>query len=158
MINNLQSQIEVLTKMPIEEQNQKLRLFARLDIATRVLICDKQKSVFHVLRSHNSKVHKSELTYSSLILAIAIVLYEMNPESINALLIRAKKFNPQKKRQKLLNYWAIVKQLKREENMSFRDISDYLRKHRKFEVSYSLIYQMWHELEKKDEKGSDNVE
>jgi len=51
------------------------------------------------------------------------------------------------KRQKLLGYWAVVKSLKIEERMSFRDISAYFTKYHKLEVSYSTIYGLWIELE-----------
>ena len=37
--------------------------------------------------------------------------------------------------------------LKLEQNMSFRDISIYFAKYHKFEISHSLIYKIWIEIE-----------
>ena len=49
----------------------------------------------------------------------------------------------------MLGYWAIVRTLKLEQNMSFRDIATYFAKYHKLEVSYSTIYELWNELENK---------
>lgn len=46
-----------------------------------------------------------------------------------------------------LGYWAIVRTLKLEQKMSFREISIYFATYHKLEVSYSTIYELWNELE-----------
>jgi len=49
-----------------------------------------------------------------------------------------KKIKFKEKREKLLNYCNLIKKL-RSENFSFRQISDYLRGHHRFEVSHTYI-------------------
>ena len=56
--------------------------------------------------------------------------------------------NKIKKKKKNFKLLVIVKTLKKlEQNYSFREISDYLLKYHRFEVSYSLVYQTWNEIE-----------
>ncbi|WP_177202065.1 hypothetical protein [Hydrogenimonas thermophila] len=45
-----------------------------------------------------------------------------------------------------MNYWAVVKTL-RADGFSFRSIAEYLRKEYKFDVGYSLIFNVWKEVE-----------
>lgn len=136
-----------ITKLNQESQNQRLRFFAKIDISTKLKILQRQKTVFHKLKNIYSDVDNSLLTLSSLILAIDEVTQEFDKVNFNVIKLRAKNNKIKIKRQKVLAYWAIVRTLKLEEKMSFRDISDYLKKYHKFEVSYSLIYEIWNEIE-----------
>jgi hypothetical protein len=86
---------------------------------------------------------------ASLILAIDSVAKELNLVNRNAMKLRGKNHKTKVKREKLLGYWAIVRTLKLEQSMSFRDISSYFKKYHKFEVSYSTIRELWIELENK---------
>jgi len=139
---------EAITKMNQESQNQKLRFFTKVDITTKLKILDLQKQLFHKLKSFYSDVDNAMLTFSSLILAIDLVVKEIDNVNFNAMKLRSNNNKKQNfKRIKLLSYWSIVKTLKLEQNMSFRDISNYLFKYHRFEVSYSLIYQIWNEIE-----------
>ena len=140
--------IEHLTKLHQESQNQKLRLFAKVDITTKLKILSSQKQLFHKLKSAYSDVDNSILTLSSLILAIDFIAKEFNDVNLKAIKLRTKNAKKQnQKREKLLSYWSVVKTLKLEQNYSFREISDYLLKYHRFEVSYSLVYQTWNEIE-----------
>ena len=139
--------IEHLTKLHQESQNQKLRLFARVDLQTKLQILQLQKQLFHKLKSAYSDVDNTILTLSSLVLAIDSVVNELDDVNLNAIKLRGKNNKSKIKRQKVLGYWAIVRTLKLEQNYSFREISDYLHKYHRFEVSYSLIYQIWNETE-----------
>ncbi len=87
------------------------------------------------------------MTLSSLILAIDTVVKELDNINLNVIKLRAKNTKTKIKRQKLLGYWAIVRTLKLEQNISFRDISAYFAKYHKFDVSYSTVYELWNELE-----------
>lgn len=138
---------EVLTKISLESQNQKLRYFAKVELSTKLEIFQYQKQLFHKLKSVHSDVDNTILTFSSLILAIDSVIKKLNIINLNAIRIRGKNNKIKIKRQKVLDLWAIVRTLKLEQNMSFRDISSYLKKYHKFEVSYSTIYELWNELE-----------
>ena len=138
---------ESITKLNLESQNQNLRLFARVDLKTKLQILQFQKQIFHKLKGAHSDVDNTILTLSSLILAIDAVVKELDDINLNAIKLRGKNNKAKIKRQKVLGYWAIVRTLKLEQNMSFRDIATYFAKYHKLEISYSTIYELWTELE-----------
>ena len=140
---------ETITKINQESQNQRLRLFAKVDISIKLKILAKQKELFHKLKGAYSDVDNTVLTLSTLILAIDLIVKEFDDVNLNAIKLRAKNNKAKIKRQKMLGYWAIVRTLKLEQKMSFRDISIYFAKYHKIEVSYSTIYELWNELENK---------
>ena len=151
MNNSKSTTCESLTKMNKESQNQRLRLFAKVDISTKLKILDKQKELFHKLKSVHSDIDNTVLTLCSLILAVDTIEKKLDDVNLNAIKQRAKNSKAKVKRQKVLGYWAIVRSLKLEQNMSFRDISAYFAKYHKLDVSYSTIYELWNKLEKKME-------
>ena len=67
---------EIITKLNQESQNQKLRLFAKFDIQTKLKIIVNQKQLFHKLKQKYSDVDNNILTLSALILAIYSVVKE----------------------------------------------------------------------------------
>ena len=138
---------EIITKLNQESQNQKLRLFAKFDIQTKLKIIVNQKQLFHKLKQKYSDVDNNILTLSALILAIYSVVKELDDVSFNAIKLRSKNNKNKIKREKLLSYWGIVITLKLEQNMSFRDIATYFGKYHRLEISYSTIYRLWNELE-----------
>lgn len=139
--------IEQITKQTYESQNQHLRLFARVELPMKLQILQLQKQLFYKLKGTHSDLDNAMLTLSSLILAIDSVAKELDVVSFNAIKLRGRNKKTKIKRQKLLGYWAIVKTLKIDQKMSFRDISSYFRKYHKLEVSYSTIHGIWNELE-----------
>lgn len=139
--------IEILTKMSIEAQNQQLRLFAKVDITTKLKILEHQKALFHKQKGAYSDVDNAVMTLASLILAIHFIVGKLDDVNLNAIKLRGKNNKVKVKRQKILGYWAIVRTLKLEQNFSFRKIAQYLKKYHKLEVSYSTIYELWNELE-----------
>ena len=147
MNNSKSTACETITKLNQESQNQKLRLFAKVDITTKLKILDLQKQLFHKLKNAHSDVDNAILTLSSLILAVDSVEKEFDDVNLKAIKLRAKNSKTKVKRQKVLGYWAIVRTLKLEQNMSFRDIATYFAKYHKLEVSYSTVYELWNELE-----------
>ena len=118
-----------------------------MDITTKLKILDLQKQLFHKLKSVHSDVDNTVLTLASLILAIDTVVKGLDDVNLNAIKLRGKNSKTKVKRQKLLGYWAIVRTLKLEQNMSFRDIATYFAKYHKLDVSYSTVYELWNELE-----------
>lgn len=138
---------ESITQLNLESQNQKLRLFARVDLQTKLRILTSQKQLFHKLKSAYVDIDNTILTLSSLILSVDTVVKELDTVNFNAIKLRAKNNKAKIKRQKILGYWAIVRTLRLEQNMSFRDISIYFKKYHKLEISYSTIFTMWNELE-----------
>ena len=141
--------IETITKRSYEAQNQNLRLFARVDLPMKLQILEHQKPFFHKLKNFYIDVDNAILTLASLILSIEAVAKETDSVNLNAVKLRGKNHKSKIKREKLLGYWAIVKTLKIDQSMSFRDISSYFKKYHKFEVSYSTIRELWIELENK---------
>ena len=148
---NNSNNCETITKMNQESQNQKLRFFAKVDISTKLKILDKQKELFHKLKSVHSDVNNTVLTLSSLILAVEAMEKNLDDVNLKAIKLRGKNIKTKVKREKVLGYWAIVRSLKLEQNMSFRDISAYFAKYHKLNVSYSTVYELWKEIEKKME-------
>ena len=53
---------EIITKLNQESQNQKLRLFAKFDIQTKLKIIVNQKQLFHKLKQKYSDVDNNILT------------------------------------------------------------------------------------------------
>jgi hypothetical protein len=147
MINSKSTTCENLTKLNQESQNQRLRLFVKVDITTKLKILTSQKQLFHKLKSSYNDVDNTVLTLCSLILAIDLIAKELDNVTLNAIKLRGKNSKAKVKRQKVLGYWAIVRSLKLEQNMSFRDISTYFAKYHRLEVSYSTIYELWNDLE-----------
>ena len=139
---------EIITKMNQETQNQMIRTFTKLDISVKVDVFKEQKVIFHKLKNIHFITDNSILTYASFVLAIEVVIKNTNQVNLKAIKLRTKNAKKQnQKREKLLSYWSVIKTLKNEQNYSFREISDYLLKYHRFEVSYSLVYQTWNEIE-----------
>ena len=139
---------EIITKMNQETQNQMIRTFTKLDISVKVDIFKEQKVIFHKLKNIHFITDNSILTYASFVLAIKLIVSKTNEVNLKAIKLRTKNTKKQnQKREKLLSYWSVIKTLKNEQNYSFREISDYLLKYHRFEVSYSLVYQTWNEIE-----------
>lgn len=139
---------EIITKMNQKTQNQMIRAFTKLDISVKVDIFKEQKVIFHKLKNIHFITDNSILTYASFVLAIKLIISKTDQVNLKAIKLRTKNAKKQnQKREKLLSYWSVVKTLKLEQNYSFREISDYLLKYHRFEVSYSLVYQTWNEIE-----------
>ena len=132
-----------------------MRLFAKVDITTKLKILASQKQLFHRLKSVHSDIDNTVLTLCSLILAIDLIANELDDVNLNAIKLRSKNSKAKVKRQKVLGYWAIVRTLKLEQNMSFRDIATYFAKYHRLDVSYSTIFELWNEIEnnKKNEEN-----
>lgn len=146
-------ELEQITKMSQELQNHTLRSFVRVDIETKLKIFDLLRSKFHQLKSFNSKVGNNLLSLASFILAIDEVIMGVDDVSLNVMKQLSANIKKQSKREMLLDRWAIVKTLKTKNNLSFRQISQYLRKHHKLEISYSVIHSLWVKLENTGEKN-----
>lgn len=154
-MNNAYKQLEAMTKMGIEAQNQQLRFFARVGFDTKLKMIQAQKPIFHKLKSVYSDVDNAVLTLASLVLAINNVLKELDTVNLNAIKLKTKSVRQKAKRDRLLGYWAIVRALKLEQNFSFRHIAEYLKKYHKLEVAHSTLYRLWSELETKNQQNGE---
>lgn len=103
-MNNAYS-TETITKMSIEMQNQQLRLFAKVDITTKLKILQQQKELFHKLRNNYSDLDNAVMTLASLILAVDFVVNKLDSVNLNAIKLRGKNNKVKVKRQKVLGYW-----------------------------------------------------
>lgn len=148
MQNNTFSSCEIITKQSERTQNQKLRVLSKISNSKKLEIMKAQKKIFHNLKSNYKDIDNATLTLSSLILAIDQFIKETKQVNFKAIKLRTRKKRQNLKREKLLQYWSVVKTLKNDENLSFREISEYFSKYHKLQISYSMIYKMWMELEK----------
>lgn len=140
-----------LVKLNQNQQTKFLKVFAKIDNPKKFEILQSQKKLFHKLKNDYRDTENPVLTLASLILAIKREVESDDETSLNISKLRARKKRLEIKKEKLLGYWAIVRTLKFDEEMSFRGISKYLETYYRFEVSYSYIYQMWNELENESE-------
>ncbi len=148
MINNDEKDLRNLTKRTTTEQQKLLKLFAKLNLSQQKEIINNQRTIFHKLRNLNIKNYDSDIfTLAALIIAIVEFLETINEMKLNVIKFNNQKVHKNLKNQKLLSYWSVVKELKEKEDMSFRDISKFLKKSHKFEISHSLIYKVWIEIE-----------
>lgn len=146
------NEIQKLTQLSDEAQNQQLRFFARANLEIRLKILTNQKQIFHKLKGLHTNIDNVLLTLSSLLIAIKEETYSLDHVDMNLIKLRGQNNKRRLKRDILLGYWAIIKKLKHDESMSFREISEYLRKYHHQEIAYSTIYAVWQEIEeKKDE-------
>lgn len=130
-----------------EQQNQLLRFFIRLDVDKKLNILRMQRDGFYALKQANKEVEVSILTYCSLILAIQKQCKSLSALDKNVITINAKKISKSYKKDKLIGYWAVIKELKNTKKQSFRQIAEYLKKYHKLEVAHSTLYKLWGELE-----------
>lgn len=138
--------VELLTKMSSNIQNQQLRLFSRVDLATKLNILKSQNNIFHKLKSLQTDTENTILTLASLVLAIKKEIHSLDKVNLNLAKVRGKKSRSKYKREKLLGYWPLVLNLKEQEKMSYRDIAKYLKKYHRFEVAHSTIYEIYKEI------------
>ena len=151
MTNDEEKELQILTKKSNTERKRLLKLFSKLTLSQQKKILEHQRSVFHKLKNQPSKeIDNTALTLASLIIAIGDLINSLNSVEFNIIRFNNRKAQKEFKTQKLLTYWSIVKELKTQKNMSFREISDFLQKSYRQEFSYSLIHKIWVEIEKKE--------
>ena len=143
----MQKTLEVILKQTQEQQNQHLRYFVRLPIENKARVMEFNRNIFHSLRQANANTPLALLSYSSLILSIEKFKNETNEVDNNALKLRAKAIRRRPQKEKLIEHWALVKTLKNDNNLSFRQIKGYLKKYHKIDISHSVIYETWKRYE-----------
>lgn len=147
---NDEKDIQYLTKKSTAEQKRLLKLFVKLTLTQRKEVLKKQRSIFHILRSTKGKEFDNEtLTLASQILALEDYENSLDSHEFDLIKYKNKKVNKNNKTGKLLVIWSIVKDLKLNKNMTYREIADYITDTR-FEVSYSLVFKEWQKFEKKE--------
>jgi len=157
-IENKYKSLVQCTKLSKGEQKTLLSWFSRQNVLIQIDIFGEQKNQFFKLKSTYQEL--DILALASFLLAIKHFYVLENKNSSknknNDLKVsqkiskfhvkKAKKERYKEKREKLLNLWGVVVNLKDEE-FSFRQIADYLRGHHRFEVSHTYVRNLWKELE-----------
>ena len=163
--------IEKITKMNEEQQKALLRLFSRASINLRLEIVGLHRANLYRFKNTYKDYEINLLSYCALILAIQKIIDEYKDlknknftnldydeikkiSSKKAQLFINSQYRVQSIHDKLLNYWAIIKQLKEQESFSFRQIAKYLKKNHKLAVAHSTIYNLWNELEINDNSNT----
>jgi len=156
--------IEKITKMNEEQQKALLRLLSRASINLKLEIVGLHRANLYKFKNTYKDYEINLLSYCALILATQKIVDEYQDlknknfknldnneikklSSKKAHLFIDKQYRTQLIRDKLLNYWSIIKQLKEKEKFSFRQIAKYLKKNHKLTVAHSTIYNLWNELE-----------
>lgn len=146
------------TKLSKKEQKKILIWFLRQNILIQIDVFAEQKNQFFKLK--NGCEETDIVPFAAFLLAINyFYLLKSSQNSKNRqkdlshtskvskfLVKKAKKGRYKEKREKLLNLWSVVENLKAEE-FSFRQISDYLRGHHRFDISHTYIRNLWVELD-----------
>lgn len=146
---NYERIIENLTKKTVIQQQKLVKLFGNFTIQQQMEIMNTKYSLFHKLKTKNKELEENSIfALSAFIIAIDEFLIKLNETEKNLLKFEQKKYKSNLKKQRLLQYWSIVKELKENKSMSFREISSYLKKFYKADFSYSTIYQKWQEIER----------
>jgi len=145
------------TKLPKKEHKKLINWFSNQNILVQIDIFSEQKNQFFKIKNECTEV---VVPLAAFLLAI-YYFYSLESEKNSKnkqnnlatsskqsrfAIKKAKKERYREKREKLLNIWSVVKDLKAEE-FSFRQISDYLRGHHRFGISHTYIRNLWEELE-----------
>jgi len=168
VIGDKETLITRMTKVNQNDQTRHINYFSRCPLGIRLGIFEEHRDIFHRLREpYKDEASFGDISYCALILAIALtrakekslVTKNFKEFSLNEIRdvsgFHVNKFvekttKRSEKREKLIGYWSLVRNLKIEHGLSFMKISQYLLKKRKFKISASYIYKCWHELEVKE--------
>jgi len=136
-----------LTKKTDQEQKKSLRIFVKMPIESKIEVLAIQQRVSTTLAEQNRDVALPVLSLVSII--IAIDEYSNNVDDIdkNAIALKVATLVQTSKRDMLLDNWNLVKELKNNKKLSFRQISQYFKKYLKLTVGFSSIHKLWIELE-----------
>ena len=137
-----------------EQQNALLRFFARISIEKKLEVMEDSRKKFYKLKEKNKESTLRELSYISLLKSIKSLQNNSSDIELKLIKMRCRNVKIAKKREKVIAKWSLIKTLKKEQGLSFRQISQYLEKFHKLKVAHSLIFELWQKIEnnKKEEK------
>jgi len=153
MKDNIDIQVMKLIKQSDEQQKITIRQYSKLNLKRRVKIFSNHRKIFFDLKEKNKEIEVSVLSYIAFIKAV--YQFTMNKDNETEINISKTAIGLKRSRPKsdiLIDRWSLIKELKNEHKLSFRDISKYLMKYHKIELAHSTIYKMWQNLEKNKEK------
>ncbi len=156
--------VQELTKIPSARRGDLVRYYGRLP---EQMCIEVHRMQTELIRSHRNSgaYHKdalSEFTYAMFIIALEnlkktetalqrkkrINLSDTKKLSeLRVLRVKGKeKTKRAKNREKLENLYYVIKQLRNDENLSWRQLSVYLKKYHRLDVSFSYLRQCFLEL------------
>jgi hypothetical protein len=151
--DDTEDKIIKILKQTEAQQKATIRQFSKLALLDRIYICSKYRQFFYALKHKNEDIEISTLSYIALIKAISKFIKNGDNETrinISKIAIGLKKSRI--KSDILLDRWSLIKELRNEHKLSFRDIATYLMKYHKIKIAHSTIFEMWHKLEKNKEE------
>ncbi len=162
IISNL---IDTATAMSISDRQKSLRWLSRQNELVIYDVFRVQKNHFHRLKSQGLVDDLILLSIASLFLAIKdIVVSSQLPNRKNkngdfsflrrVSKSRAKQFQKPRKKAKhdrLLDLQSVILSLVNDNGYSYRDVSCYLQKYHKFEVSHTMIGNLYREIKGKQD-------
>lgn len=167
--------VEMMTKVNLVDQTKHINYFSRCPLGIRLVIFEEHREIFPRLREkYKNEACFSDISYCALILAIAYArakekslvtknfkdfsldeIRDVSSFVVNKFVEKTTKRS--EKREKLIGYWSLVRNLKIEHGLSFMKISQYLLKKRMFKVSVASIHKLWHELEVQEKNSQENT-
>ena len=139
--------IKKITKFSTEQERKLLCIFAKMDDEVKIDIFHQQKKLFFKLKK-KYKEDSEVIMLASLYIAIS----KISNFDLKILNLKNKHLKKNVKEEKLLEYWSIVKDLKLNKNLSFREIAMFLQKYYKFKISFSTIFKVWKRIENQKNK------
>ena len=153
-----------ITKMADVQQRQALLSFAKLPSKTRVELFGQQSIVLHKLRQNYAGEKSSFLAYCALLIVVQVLknnqdmMQSLNfqcmslDEILNLTVQQIQIFKHSKARKKhkteqLFQYFGLLKTLKGQQ-LSYRAMSEYLQKYHRINISYSMVYKFFNQMEK----------
>lgn len=159
----LKNKLDRFTEVPIERRKKVMKWLANQNEEIVLMAFEKQKDHLFNL-SKRSEENRSILYLSALYLA-ADHLYSLYHAQANknrdmdihavqgVITMQAKKFKKSiqsEKYDKLLNMKSRILVLKEEEGLSFRQISEFLKRYHRLEVSHSYVSKFYNEMKEKN--------
>ncbi|WP_151900494.1 hypothetical protein [Sulfurimonas hydrogeniphila] len=147
--DDVQKLLKYFAKQPLEIQIQILK--SHREVLFRGKDQMKQQSIAIEVASYIALILAVKYHYALERKLTSAKFEELSIDELkNVTMLKIKKhdakYATKTKRDKLIHYWSVVKQLKKE-NRSFRYIALYLRNEHSFSISHSEIHKAWNKIE-----------
>lgn len=152
MQNNNEAVVIRLLQMSEDQQKIVIRKFSKLSFEQKMQVFSNHGKNFYALKQKKVELENAALSYIALIQAMSTYI-NSKTEIIKVSKIKNGYKRSQNKSDKLIERWALIKELRNDYKLSFREIAAYLMKYHKIKIAHSTIYDMWKKLEKMDEKN-----
>lgn len=137
------AKVEQLLKLNNEQQKALLRFFSKLLLEDKILIMDRGRKFFYTFRENNKGFAIGLLSYCSHILAIQDYQNDIDDVDQKLINMRAKSFRKPTKKAIVMNKLSLIHELKKDKELSYKQIVVYLKKYHKIEVSESTVFNIY---------------